>query len=154
MELDLPARGYDVITLWHVMEHMPDPTVVLKKIQNLLRPDGFLVISLPLADSWEARWFGSHWAGYDLPRHLVTFTRSSFRRWIQDCGLHFEEHHGIVQGLASLWLSLRFWLTDKGEVWKKGHRFWVPLLFPFFFFYSRWGSIHKNSVGVFTVYAR
>jgi SAM-dependent methyltransferase len=152
LDLELSGKWYDVITLWHVIEHVPDPTAVLKKLQGLLKPGGVLVISLPLADSWEARWFASYWAGFDVPRHLVTFTRKGFGRWIEACGLRFQEREGIVLGLASLWLSLRFWLVDKGGIWKQGHTFWVPLLSPFFFFYSRWCSRQERSVGVFTVY--
>jgi SAM-dependent methyltransferase len=152
LDLEISGQGFDVITLWHVIEHLPDPTAVLKKLGGLLRPGGVLVLSLPLADSWESGWFASHWAGYDVPRHQVTFTRKSFSRWIEGCGYRFEEHRGIVRGLASLWLSLRFWLAAKGGIWKKGQSFWVPLLSPFFFFFSYWRNGQARSVGVFTVY--
>src|SRR5262249_16711737 len=77
---------YDGIKMWHVLEHVGSPPDVLAEARRLLKPDGVLVVGVPVADSLEARWFGPYWAGYDVPRHLVTFTRSSLMRLVRKAG--------------------------------------------------------------------
>ncbi len=73
LDLDLPAEAYDVVTLWHVLEHLPEPEATLRCIHGLLRPGGKLLLSLPNAESWQARLFGRHWFHHDPPRHLYAF---------------------------------------------------------------------------------
>ncbi len=58
LEADLPNHYFDVISLWDVLEHLPDPLPVLKKISQIIRPGGLLVLNLPNPESWEARRFG------------------------------------------------------------------------------------------------
>ncbi len=70
----LPAGQFDVITLWHVLEHVPDLNQRMEQISKLLAPDGLLVIALPNHLSWDAQHYGNYWAGYDVPRHLYHFT--------------------------------------------------------------------------------
>jgi len=65
---------FDIITLWHVLEHIYDPNLYLEKIRQLLKNDGVLFVALPNHDSFDARHYGSYWAGYDVPRHLWHFT--------------------------------------------------------------------------------
>jgi len=73
LEADLPNRYFDVVSLWDVLEHLPDPLPVLKKLSEIIRPGGLLVLNLPNPESWEARRFGPFWIGWDLPRHLNLF---------------------------------------------------------------------------------
>jgi 2-polyprenyl-3-methyl-5-hydroxy-6-metoxy-1,4-benzoquinol methylase len=70
----LSAGQFDVITLWHVLEHVPDLNKHMEQISKLLAPDGLLVVALPNHLSWDAQHYGDHWAGYDVPRHLYHFT--------------------------------------------------------------------------------
>lgn len=71
---NLEPESFDVITMWHVLEHVPDLNTRIKQIYRLLKPDGFLLIALPNYLSWEARHYKTYWAGYDVPRHLYHFT--------------------------------------------------------------------------------
>lgn len=73
----LPDASFDVITLWHVLEHLPDPMESLQHIRRLLKPGGICVIAVPNAGSKQARRDASLWFGYDLPRHLWHFTPTS-----------------------------------------------------------------------------
>jgi SAM-dependent methyltransferase len=73
LEADLPDHYFDVISLWDVLEHLPDPLPVLEKISKIIRPGGLLVLNLPNPESWEAKRFGPLWIGWDLPRHLNLF---------------------------------------------------------------------------------
>lgn len=75
---ELEKNHYDCITLWHVMEHFHDPASWFRKIDGLLKDDGYCIIALPNSQSSDARWFGRDWAAYDVPRHLWHFSPSSF----------------------------------------------------------------------------
>ena len=79
---------FDVITLWHVLEHLDDFNLYLKKMLEHLEEEGTLVIALPNCTSLDARFYKEFWAGYDVPRHLWHFTPSSFKM--------LAEKHGLV----------------------------------------------------------
>jgi len=82
---------FDVITMWHVLEHVHKLSERLQQIQELLKPDGTLVIALPDSDSWDAKNYKEFWAAYDLPRHLYHFTPDSFKNIMRKNGF------GLVQ---------------------------------------------------------
>ncbi|HOG96847.1 MAG TPA: class I SAM-dependent methyltransferase [Prolixibacteraceae bacterium] len=73
----LPAESFDVITLWHVMEHLYDLDEHWKGVKRLLKPGGCLVIALPNHTSSDALHYGEFWAAWDVPRHLWHFSPSS-----------------------------------------------------------------------------
>ncbi len=70
---ELRPESFDVITMWHALEHVHDPLEVLREAYRLLVPGGQVVIAVPNIDSLPFRWFGSAWYGLDLPRHLTHF---------------------------------------------------------------------------------
>ncbi len=65
---------FDVITMWHVLEHVPSVNEKLDDIKRILKTDGILIIAVPNADSFDAKIYSEFWAGYDIPRHLYHFT--------------------------------------------------------------------------------
>ena len=71
---------FNVITLWHVLEHVHELNDTLAKLISLLEPDGTLFIAVPNRDSYDAHHYGKYWAGYDVPRHLWHFTKPSMLR--------------------------------------------------------------------------
>ncbi len=81
---------FDVITLNHVLEHLPEPAAMLAEIHSLLRPGGELHIGVPNWNSWTRRLFGSTWFALEPSRHLVMFTPRRLRRLVQDCGFTVE----------------------------------------------------------------
>ncbi|MBL7471474.1 class I SAM-dependent methyltransferase [Robertkochia sediminum] len=68
---------YDVITLWHVLEHLYEPDETIAKLRERLTDHGTLIIALPNYKSWDAKYYGPEWAGYDVPRHLWHYDKSS-----------------------------------------------------------------------------
>jgi len=64
---------FALITLFHVLEHLPDPGVYLDAARELLRPGGHIVVQVPNLDSWQFRILGARWNGLDIPRHLTDF---------------------------------------------------------------------------------
>jgi SAM-dependent methyltransferase len=88
--LELEPQSFDVITMWHALEHVHEPTSVLREARNLLAPGGKLVISVPNIDSLPFRWFGRDWFGLELPRHLTHFTPPTLLQMLQRCGFATE----------------------------------------------------------------
>ncbi len=80
-----PAH-YDVLSMIHVLEHLPDPGRALDVARTLLTPGGRILISVPNAASLQARSFGRHWLHLDLPRHLFHFTPQSLAILLRRAG--------------------------------------------------------------------
>ena len=68
---------FDVITLWHVLEHVPDVEHYIKQIKSLLKPNGIIVVAVPNFKSYDAFYYGKFWAAFDVPRHLSHFSKKS-----------------------------------------------------------------------------
>jgi len=75
---EIPCKTKDVITMWHVLEHLEHLNSVLDHIQGILKNDGRLVIALPNKASLDAVHYRENWAAYDVPRHLWHFSPSDF----------------------------------------------------------------------------
>lgn len=81
-----PAR-FRAVTLYNVIEHVPDPRAVLAEARRLLVPGGWLAVQCPNARSWQARLFGLRWAAVDVPRDLWYFTPALLGRLVREAGL-------------------------------------------------------------------
>ncbi len=77
---------FDVIILSHVVEHLSDPKTTLIEVNRILKKDGTLVISVPNADSFEAKHFKKYWIGWDLPRHFYHFTPNTITTLLNKIG--------------------------------------------------------------------
>jgi SAM-dependent methyltransferase len=86
LTLNLPVDHFDYVRLNHTLEHLPDPIATLKKIRQLLKPGGTLMIGVPNSSSWAYRLFGQHWWYYGVPLHLYTFNRHSLEALLRRCG--------------------------------------------------------------------
>ncbi len=71
---------FDVITLWHVLEHLPDLEKHMTIFNSLLKPNGSLIIAVPNYKSFDADYYKSYWAAYDVPRHLWHFSKASITK--------------------------------------------------------------------------
>jgi 2-polyprenyl-3-methyl-5-hydroxy-6-metoxy-1,4-benzoquinol methylase len=76
---ELEKNSFDVITLWHVLEHVPELAKRVEQIRGLLKNNGVIVIALPNHNSWDARHYDEYWAAYDAPRHLYHFSQDTFQ---------------------------------------------------------------------------
>jgi SAM-dependent methyltransferase len=81
-----PDAAFDVVTLWHVIEHLPDPRATLREIGRILKPEGLLLLRTPNVESWEAALFRGNWYGLDAPRHLYLFSPATMERLLRQCG--------------------------------------------------------------------
>ncbi|WP_178991337.1 class I SAM-dependent methyltransferase [Winogradskyella schleiferi] len=74
---NLKPHTFDVITLWHVLEHLPNLEMHTGLFKKLLKPNGTLVIAVPNFKSYDATYYKNFWAAYDVPRHLWHFSKTS-----------------------------------------------------------------------------
>jgi SAM-dependent methyltransferase len=112
LALDVPNRSYDLVTLWHVFEHLRQPDKTLQKIRELLKPGGRLILSLPNAQSPQARRFGTAWLHHDPPRHLFGFGPHAIERLLSQQGFQIESLNtfSLEQnpfGYVQSWLNAR-----------------------------------------------
>jgi 2-polyprenyl-3-methyl-5-hydroxy-6-metoxy-1,4-benzoquinol methylase len=82
---------FDVVSMWHVLEHVYDLQVDLEKIVSLVNRNGVLIIAVPNYTSFDAQYYKEFWAAYDVPRHLYHFSPKSIIPLVESKGLKFEK---------------------------------------------------------------
>lgn len=107
-------KQYDVVTLWHVLEHLPDLDNTLQKIESLVRPGGSIVIAVPNFKSYDARFYKEYWAAFDAPRHLWHFSKNSMKQL-------FSEDVEFKNSLPMIFDS--FYVSLLSEKYKSGAAF-------------------------------
>jgi 2-polyprenyl-3-methyl-5-hydroxy-6-metoxy-1,4-benzoquinol methylase len=111
----LAPGSFDALTFWHVLEHLPDPVQALEKAAILLRPNGWIFVSLPNLDSFQAQLFRRYWYCFDdVPRHLHHFSKRSLDLLLQRAGLKIRRHLFFSRrvNFHSLKHSLLHWSAD------------------------------------------
>jgi SAM-dependent methyltransferase len=107
------AGAFDVVSAFHVLEHVPDPVAVLRRMRQWLAADGLLIVEVPNAGGVGARLFGRAWSGLELPRHLSHFTPESLTRAVEAAGGRVAWVRHQAKPRYYLW-SLGLWLRDRG----------------------------------------
>ncbi len=69
--------SFDVVTMWHVLEHRFDPIETVAELKRIVKPGGLIIIALPNYRSYDAKFYKQYWAAYDVPRHLFHFTKKT-----------------------------------------------------------------------------
>jgi len=108
----IAPASFDVITMWHVLEHVHQLHRYLQEIKRLLKPGGVALIALPNYTSKDARVYKEHWAAYDVPRHLYHFSPKAMNYL---AGLH----QLCVEDKKAMWLDA-FYIAMLSEQYKKG----------------------------------
>jgi 2-polyprenyl-3-methyl-5-hydroxy-6-metoxy-1,4-benzoquinol methylase len=80
-------KKFDVITAWHVVEHVPNLMETVSKLKSLLTKDGIIFIAVPNFESPDAKKYKEHWAAFDVPRHLWHFSKKSINEILRQHGL-------------------------------------------------------------------
>ena len=91
-EQDFGAQRFDLITMWHFLEHDYDPIRTLATARDLLAADGRLVIEVPRLDSLTFRLYGDRWPGLQAPQHTVLFDRRTLLAMVDVAGLDVVEY--------------------------------------------------------------
>ncbi|MDD2707707.1 MAG: class I SAM-dependent methyltransferase [Verrucomicrobiae bacterium] len=111
------AGPWDVVMLWHVLEHVAEPRELLERLAGFMKPGGRLVVAVPNAASWQARIFGVYWFHLDPPRHLYHLEEKHVRMISRDAGWeidgcrHFSLEYGPF-GWAQSFLNVCHWRRD------------------------------------------
>lgn len=121
-KLELPnTNKFDVITLWHVLEHLPNLQEQIVKIKNLLSDEGTLIIAVPNYKSYDAAYYKENWAAYDTPRHLWHFSQNSITEI-------FNEHNfKVVKTLPMRFDS--YYVSLLSEKYKNGRTNYLKAIF-------------------------
>lgn len=101
---------FDVITLWHVLEHIPNLKEQIEQFHHLLKPNGVLVIAVPNFESYDAKYYKEYWAAYDVPRHLWHFSKQGIKRL-------FTKYNFVQKSIHPLWFD-SFYVSLLSEKYK------------------------------------
>ena len=115
---ELPALSFDVITLWHVLEHVHRLHDYLEQFARILKKDGLLFVAVPNYTSLDAQHYQAYWAAYDVPRHLYHFAPSSVRQL-------FEQHGFRVSRTFPMWFD-SYYVSLLSEKYQSGHSRLIP----------------------------
>lgn len=102
--IDQVKGTFQLITLWHVLEHVPDPNETLIKIRELLAPNGVLLIAVPNHSSVDGKKYKAFWAGFDVPRHLWHFNQQNMDQLLRKHNLTRQKTLPLL--LDSFYVSL------------------------------------------------
>ena len=128
--MELKDASFDVVTLWDVLEHAPDPKAVLIECNRILKPGGLLVVNYPDIDSLIARLMGRKWV-FLLSVHLYYFTLETMRKMLQLSGFQLVKYKRHWQSLELGYIFMRM----------KPYIKWV----------SQWGTLLANTLRIQSV---
>ncbi|RZS99326.1 class I SAM-dependent methyltransferase [Aquimarina brevivitae] len=106
------SNSFDVITLWHVLEHVSALQEYIERLNDLLKPNGTLIIAVPNFKSYDAKYYKEYWAAYDVPRHLWHFSKTAIRDIFKEKGFELIK-------VKPLWFDA-FYISLMSEKLKKG----------------------------------
>ncbi len=113
-ECGFPENSFDLVTLWHVFEHMENPAATLAAVHRILKPGGKLILEVPNFSSWQSRLTGKHWFHLDLNRHLYHFSKQGLAQILCRAGFKVTQEmsfsleqcpYGALQSFLNLMTS-------------------------------------------------
>jgi 2-polyprenyl-3-methyl-5-hydroxy-6-metoxy-1,4-benzoquinol methylase len=110
------VNSFDLISMYHVLEHVSDVEKQKQEILKLLKPQGILILALPNYKSYDALFYGMYWAGFDVPRHLFHFNKKAVKNL-------FHKEFEIIK-MKPMWFD-SFYVSILSSRYKKS-------MFPFF----------------------
>lgn len=125
----LQDSTFNVITLWDVLEHLPDPIDSMKIVHHLLKPEGMVFFSIPNLNSYDRKIFGSNWIGWDPPRHFSLFDQVNIHKLLDMTGFKIISQRCLSGGKGTFLLSLDKYLNKKSSLyWIKNFYSAISLL--------------------------
>ena len=107
---ELENKSFDIITMWHVLEHVPDFNKQFNEFKKLLNTNGHVVIAVPNFESYDAKFYNEHWAAFDVPRHLWHFSESAISKIA-------EAHNFKLKETKPMWFD-SFYVSLLSEKYK------------------------------------
>tara|TARA_R110000868_G_scaffold143741_3_gene362247 strand:- start:39767 stop:40594 length:828 start_codon:yes stop_codon:yes gene_type:complete len=118
---DFANEKFDVITLWHVLEHVPNLTDQVTRLSNLLEEGGALIIAVPNFKSFDALHYKNFWAAFDVPRHLWHFSRTTISK------LFKKENMQVVKTYPMIFDA--FYVSLLSEKYRTGNQNFISAFF-------------------------
>jgi 2-polyprenyl-3-methyl-5-hydroxy-6-metoxy-1,4-benzoquinol methylase len=118
---ELANNSFDVITMWHVLEHVRDLDTQIKELKRLLKPSGTLIVAVPNFKSFDAKHYGKFWAAYDVPIHFWHFSKTAIKLLFEKEAMKLEKV--IPMKFDSFYVSL---LSEK---YKSGKMNYIKAFF-------------------------
>lgn len=118
---ELDNNSFDVISMWHVLEHVPNLDNQIKELKRLLKPNGTLIIAVPNFKSFDAKYYGKFWAAYDVPIHFWHFSKTAIKKLFQ------KENMKLVKVLPMKFDS--FYVSLLSEKYKTGKMNYIKAFF-------------------------
>lgn len=113
--------SFNAITLWHVLEHIHNLNETIIHLKSTLKKDGKLIIAVPNYESHDAKIYKSHWAAYDLPRHLYHFSFHTITKLMKRHGFELSGTHPmLLDAFYVAFLSEKYIALDKREKTRLG----------------------------------
>jgi predicted SAM-dependent methyltransferase len=114
---NLPDEHFDVITLWHVLEHVDELMALMNTLFEKLKAGGIIVLAQPNPESWDAKHYGKYWAAWDVPIHYYHFKRKNISKLAAKVNLTLCEV--INMPFDAFYISLL------SEEYKEGRKNWI-----------------------------
>jgi 2-polyprenyl-3-methyl-5-hydroxy-6-metoxy-1,4-benzoquinol methylase len=108
----LPENTFDVVSMWHVLEHVPNLTEYITNLKRIVKPNGTIIIAVPNYKSYDAKYYNRFWAAYDVPRHLWHFSKTSIKRLFSDVDMELKK-------VKPMWFD-SFYVSLLSEKYKNG----------------------------------
>jgi 2-polyprenyl-3-methyl-5-hydroxy-6-metoxy-1,4-benzoquinol methylase len=118
---ELENHSFDVISMWHVLEHVPDLDKQIKELKRLLKPTGTLIIAVPNFKSFDAKHYGKFWAAYDVPIHFWHFSKTAIK-------LLFEKEEMKLEKVLPMKFD-SFYVSLLSEKYKSGKMNFIKAFF-------------------------
>jgi 2-polyprenyl-3-methyl-5-hydroxy-6-metoxy-1,4-benzoquinol methylase len=109
----IESESKDVITMWHVLEHVYQLNEDLSEMNRVLNKSGLLIIAVPNMDSYDAKKYGAYWAAFDVPRHLYHFQKNTIQQLLE------KHHFSLLEILPMKFDS--FYVSMLSEKYKGGN---------------------------------
>jgi len=113
----LESNSFDVITMWHVLEHVPDVEHQVAELKRLLKPSGTIIIAVPNFKSYDANHYKEFWAAYDVPRHIFHFSKNGMQKL-------FNTENWKLEKIKPLLLD-SYYISILSEKYKKNPLFFI-----------------------------
>lgn len=99
-----PKQYFDVVTMWHVLEHVDNSYDALKEVRRITKNNGLLIVAVPNIDSFQAKIGGKKWFHLDVPRHLYHFSPETLRKLLEKNGFKIEKinHFSFIYNLIGV----------------------------------------------------
>ena len=118
---ELESHSCDVISMWHVLEHVPDLDQQIKELKRLLKPNGTLIVAVPNFKSFDAKHYGKFWAAYDVPIHFWHFSKKAIELLFQ------KENMSLIKVLPMKFDS--FYVSLLSEKYRTGKMNYLKAFF-------------------------